>query len=476
MGNNTDYIVNEATDLYIIVILLIFINIVSGNFLKMLSFMVPGRPFIYEIDANKTYERERMDFDWCSRMLTGDEQTAFNQIKTSNKDDLKECKNIILKSEINSPIKITRIADMKVSRSYDITIRIKNNNVLIIGGDQNNSAEIFNYDTKTFTLVSKSIDRYINHNSVPYGYEENKRPFEKPILLEHGNVFYKGAIFNTETNTFHKPKTPEEKKYLSFFIKLASGKGLEEETHFNFFTKLFSRKELKEKKYFVENIFSNGEALISDSSEICLKNPLYENKYKPAKNKFNRSITESIYMSEKCILIAFKKEPDDNKKLEYSNNWSIYNPLNGTLKDTKFKLDSKIFKLDSNNIILKEFVKEIDNNNSEFERWKTSKVNLFDDSVISFGIVPYSYGILNKKYLLSRGYAYYTVYNIETKQVYRTFISSVDRDSAGFTRLNDNEILITGGNEFSHINEIFSRTKYAGIVSIKEEGKVRIIK
>lgn len=376
---------------------------------------------------------------------------------------------------------------MKVARDSDKAIRLNNSDVLIIGGDKNESAELFNYKNKTFTLITKSIKPYYSDNLTPriYGdrpeyFGDDEDLFNEPVLMPNDNVFYKGAIYDVETNTFHKPKTIEEQKYLNLFETISSYKLLEK------------------KKYKLQMVFSNGEALFSKNcndyndaktvcSEIHLENPLSNNKYKPAKFKFiyelnNTYPLTAIYMAENSILLI-KGEIKDNKKggTDYIQRLKMYNPLNGTLKNIDINKDLgssfSFMNLDNQAILLKDYInREMDYDVGYFYSGIiVSKLNLLNDVVTFLGIIPLSshtMGMFNKKYLLSKGYGYFSVFNLNTKEFYRTLYPHKGLFSEGFVRLNDNEVLITGGSTGDSVYATYlARSKYAAIITIKQEDK-----
>ena len=181
------------------------------------------------------------------------------------------------------------------------------------------------------------------------------------------------------------------------------------------------------------------------------------------------------------LKVLIKGEEKANKKGEsdYIQSLKIYNPLNGTLKnidiDKELGCSYSFMKLDNQNILLNEsFDRDFDSEHSCFYSGRRiSKLNLLNDAVTFLGTIPLSsrtMGMFNKKYLLSKGYGYFSVFNLDSKDFYRTLYPDVGLFSEGFVRLNDNEVLITGGSTGDSVYATYlARSKYAAIITIKSD-------
>ena len=92
----------------------------------------------------------------------------------------------------NAPLKIQRVSNMNVPRANPKTIALNNNNALIIGGNSNNTIELFDSKEQKFKLVK-------------YNKDEENVCCPDTVYLKNGNVVYRGMIYIKNKNKFTKP-------------------------------------------------------------------------------------------------------------------------------------------------------------------------------------------------------------------------------------------------------------------------------
>lgn len=428
---------------------------------------------ISDINYSEIDKQEELEGDLCEILLNGKERQQLDNSKLiTTKEKAKFCKQLLLESEYNSPLKISPIQDMNISRGSVKLVKLKNNDVLIIGGDKNNSVELFDYKTKSFKLITKSINPYLVKNTVPYVQNQFTKQFKEPILLPNGNIFYCGAIFDNKYKKMRPVKLPQEEKVLNFFLNISSSEWL------------------NRNKYRVFNIYPNGYTLFGAKCnseryclELLLETPLQDIKYKPVPLTFMMHKFNSIYLGDDSIIIdqGYQLNNNTDNRFPIQGLWLI-NSLKGTSEKLEFSWDNQdlfdIEKLTFNTIFLgiAKWTTDSSLPSLEESEWRVDKklvginlsiFNVLDKTSHKVGMFPIKQrfiGVVNNNYIVFRQYTtFFYVFDMNSKKHFRTFASGITSVSNNFIKINNDEFLVLGG--YSG-NKTIKTSKYAAILSL----------
>lgn len=395
---------------------------------------------------------DEFDYNECLSLLNKEELEELDQNENIS------CKSIIEKSIKQSPYKLERIANMNRARARHKAIKLNNGKVLIFGGDQTESAELFDPKTNKFTLITKSINPYLVHNVSPFVLGNERNYFDNPILLSNGKVYYQGAVYDPETNKFFKATSGKEKKLLDFFKKISS------------------KKWRKQNNHVVINIFPDGKTLFAKDfkvefnkalgcSQIYLEDPLENDKYLLGELNVKRDLFGSIILKDEKILIFGGQNVDKNGKSRAVNSSELYNPITGRVniidniygfKPQKIN-DEKVFFINSESSLGKGYNTSI----FDLEKMEISPAVTLPSK---FSLTPSIYNLNNNFLLVIEG-SYANILDLNKNKVYKLMNPNLSSYGQTFTLLDNGDVLITGGNYIDGpVNSITELSKYAALL------------
>ncbi|MGD9581500.1 MAG: hypothetical protein AB7V50_09010 [Vampirovibrionia bacterium] len=237
------------------------------------------------------------------------------------------CKEYLNFKEKTSPIIKEQMPDMSFARGeYQETIKLPNDDVLIIGGNEGEikTVELFDIKKKKFQIITDNFNKYINSNiSV----------LKTPFYINDNNIYYQGAVYDINKKQFINNKTETIKKIDNFDSKIASKKW-QNKTKLTFY-----------------KLFDNGTALFikeyddhNGSKGLLLIDLLGKNQYLPAYFKQNKNYFYAFLYKNNSVLIIGGYSFGSADQLIVHNNVEIYNPITGKITllgklDSDYNLD-----------------------------------------------------------------------------------------------------------------------------------------
>lgn len=349
------------------------------------------------------------------------------------------------------PFQIAHISNMKVPRVFPRTIKLKSGKVLIIGGNKGpkESAELFDPQTRAFKLITKNI--------YPKGYIVESKIYREPLLLPDGIVYYKGVVYNPETNTFSERQTPLLKRL------------------FEFDTKPLTESEK------VLQTFSDATALIGQGckkdnicSEVYLFDPLKDKKYKPALLNLKKHFIQAIKLNKEEILILnnadkmYAQGTPRNK-----NGLELYDTENATCTILKDNVDiERILAIVKKCLLI--------NTGTSSEIYGIGyQQNMFLFNLKTQQLSKLQAFSYEKRYkcLISNNYALFTgnrfidIMDQSENQFSRLFDPNISYIGQTFTILDNGDVLVTGGKcivDYVFYTEKNERSPFAAIISLKQ--------
>lgn len=373
-----------------------------------------------------------------------------------NIDRLTRIKNILIRSEQNSPFKITHISNMNVARVFSKVIRLKNGKVLIIGGNKGSdkSAELFEPETNKFKFITNTI-KLPTFCFVSEVYQE-------PLLLPDEDVYYNGIVYNPKTNKFSEPQTP-------LSIKL-----------FEFDKKLSLETKRKSKSMLALQSFSDSTVLIGKDctddkicSEVYLYDPIKDKEYKTVKLNLKKHFEQAIKLTKSNILIL--SNADDlyiMGKPRNKNGFELYNIQTGiceVLKDnitvarilTKVNKDVLVRNITNSEVFGLGYHQNLILYNLESNLFSTLQSSNFKNDFRC---------LLDNNYALFSSDSYIGVLDISKNEFSRIFDPNISWYGQTFTVLENGNVLITGGKyivDYETYTENTERSTFTAVISFK---------
>lgn len=229
------------------------------------------------------------------------------------------CKEYLKFKETTSPIKKEVLPDMNFARGNNqVTIKLQDDDVLIIGGNEGNikTVELFDIEKKKFQVITDNLNEYTNPNiSV----------LKTPFYLNNSTIFYQGAVYDINKKQFIESKIDLIEKIEDFDKKIAS-KQWQNKTKLKFF-----------------KLFDNGTALFTkeynDHKGLLLIDLLNRKQYLPIYFEHKNNDFNAFLYKNDDILILSGYDFDSAEQLKVHITIEVYNPITGKISELK-KLDS----------------------------------------------------------------------------------------------------------------------------------------
>lgn len=226
--------------------------------------------------------------------------------------------------ENKSPIKKETLPLMHFARGVNQkTIKLPNNDVLIIGGDKTDTitVELFDNKKKQFQEITNNLNQYLNHNI---------STLKEPFFVNNQYIYYRGALYDIEKKQFVNNKNELINK-IDSFDQLISSKEWQNKTKLKFY-----------------KLFENGKVLFvsnCDNDYRCgcdglkLIDPIADKSYLEGSFKNRKNSFEVVFLNDETILIIGGYGYHSNGYLLRFNYIEAYNPKTGKVS-LRGKLDS----------------------------------------------------------------------------------------------------------------------------------------
>lgn len=404
----------------------------------------------------------------CVWIYTIKESITALQLKTPNVIPILE-----YFSGLNKNFNVKKIPNMHFSRGNgQKTFLLENGKVLIIGGDEAMSVELFDPETNTFSIVTDSIKKLIEDNK-PKNYSfKHVFPYHDSynaiIPLPDGTIYYLRTVYDPETNTISYANKGLAKK-----LRLYSEKISDMENRVGLPYTTFSNGNV----LFIISTFNNN---TPDYMEVYLYDPIHNVKYKTAKLHFYRRAFFSFYLTKEMVILSLGSiYNNDDKRLRLSN-LEVYNPIIGKVSVVDEDLDKdtiyfKIFEINKPNnndkITCKQIISPIDyqllDYGDESRQISVLDCNQYLKLIIYNGDSSTLLKSRNILYIADGDVRLFDLVNEKDYQINKVQSNYVYQK---LTTLKDGRILITGGkvSNSDRSKKFESLTNQARIITFKE--------
>lgn len=241
------------------------------------------------------------------------------------------CKEYFKHKESTSPIKKEALPLMHFARGINQkTIKLPNNDVLIIGGNKTDiiTVELFDNKEKLFHIITNNLNQYLN---------KDISTLKEPFCINNKYIYYQGAIYDIKKKQFIKSKN-ELRNKLDAFDQQISSKEWQHKTHLKFY-----------------KLFDDGKVLFESNCDnyngckgLKLIDPIDGITYKEGNFKNKKDNFEVVFLNDETVLIIGGYGYHIDGSLLRFNYIEAYNPKNGNISllgklDSDFNFDPSFY-------------------------------------------------------------------------------------------------------------------------------------